>query len=228
MKIVKLILNILLIFFFLGSSYAQDWANLNRFQKENSELTISKSDEHRIVFMGNSITESWLKIRPNFFTNKSYVNRGISGQTTPQMLLRFRQDVINLRPTAVVILAGINDIAENTGPSSIEMIVDNIVSMVELARANNIKVILCSVLPAYDFPWRKGLEPAQKVVKLNALLKAYANQHNLVYVDYFTPMANESNGLKKELGSDGIHPNITGYLIMEPLIENAIEKTLIQ
>ncbi len=136
---------------FLESSYAQDWANLNRFQKENSELTIPKIGEYRIIFMGNSITESWLKIQPGFFTNKPYINRGISGQTTPQMLLRFRQDVINLKPTAVVILAGINDIAENTGPSSIEMNVDNIISMIELARANNIKVILCSVLPAYDF-----------------------------------------------------------------------------
>ncbi|MCF6169281.1 SGNH/GDSL hydrolase family protein [Lutibacter sp.] len=228
MKIFKLILNTLLILFFLESTYAQDWANLHQFQKENSELTIPKSDEHRIVFMGNSITESWLKIRPNFFTNKSYINRGISGQTTPQMLLRFRQDVINLKPTAVVILAGTNDIAENTGPRSIEMIVDNIISMTELAKANNIKVILCSVLPASDFPWRKGLEPAEKVIKLNTLLKAYANQHNLVYVDYFASMVNEYNGLKKELGTDGIHPNITGYLIMEPLIENAIAKALIK
>ncbi len=228
MKIFKLTLNTLLILFFSASSYAQDWANLNRFQKENSELTIPKTGEYRIVFMGNSITENWLKIRPDFFTNKLYINRGISGQTTPQMLLRFRQDVINLKPTAVVILAGINDIAENTGPSSIEMIMDNIISMMELARANDIKVILCSVLPAYDFPWRKGLEPAGKVVKLNILLKAYANQHNLVYVDYFTSMANESNGLRKELGSDGIHPNITGYLIMEPLIENAIAKALVK
>lgn len=228
MKTLKLTFSILLIFLFLESSYAQDWAKLNRFQKENSELTIPKAGEDRVVFMGNSITEGWLKIRPDFFINKPYINRGISGQTTPQMLLRFRQDVINLMPTAVVILAGINDIAGNTGPSTIEMIVDNIVSMTELARANNIKVILCSVLPAYDFPWRKGLEPAEKVVKLNALLKAYASDHNIIYVDYFTSMANETNGLKKELGSDGVHPNITGYLIMEPLIENAIAKSLIQ
>ncbi len=228
MKTLKLTLNILLIFFFFESSYAQDWANLNRFQKENSEMSIPKTGEHRIVFMGNSITEGWLKIRPEFFAINPYINRGIGGQTTPQMLLRFRQDVINLKPAAVVILAGVNDIAGNTGFSTIEMIVDNIVSMTELARANNIKVILCSVLPAYDFPWRKGLEPAEKVVKLNALLEAYANQHNLVYVDYFTSMADESNGLKKELGRDGIHPNKAGYLIMEPLIENAIAKTLIQ
>ena len=213
-------------FFCLESSFAQDWANLNRFQKENMALSISKNGANRVVFMGNSITEGWQRIRPEFFTTKPYINRGISGQTTPQMLLRFRPDVINLKPSAVVILAGINDIAGNTGPSTIEMIVNNISSMTELAKANNIKVILCSVLPAYDFPWRKGLKPAEKVVKLNSILKAYADEQNLVFVDYFTPMANESNGLKKNLGDDGVHPNLDGYLIMEPLIENAIAKTL--
>ena len=178
--------------------------------------------------MGNSITEGWSRLRPDFFSNKPYINRGIGGQTTPQMLLRFRQDVIGLTPSVVVILAGINDIAENTGPSTIEMIVNNIVSMTELAKANKIKVILCSVLPAYDFPWRQGLEPAKKVLELNKQLKAYADDNKLVYIDYFTPMVNESNGLKKELGTDGIHPNVTGYLVMEPLIEQAIEKTKIQ
>jgi lysophospholipase L1-like esterase len=178
--------------------------------------------------MGNSITESWSTIRPDFFANKPYINRGIGGQTTPQMLLRFRQDVINLKPSAVVILAGINDIAENTGPSTIEMIVNNIVSMAELAKVNNINVILCSVLPVYDFPWRQGLEPSIKVLKLNKQLKAYANKNELMYVDYFTPMVDECNGLKNEFGIDGVHPNITGYLVMEPLIENAIAKTIIQ
>lgn len=228
MKTLKLTLSMLLIFFFLQSSYAQDWPNLNHFQQKNAELPIPKQNEQRVVFMGNSITEGWINNRPDFFTNKPYVNRGIGGQTTPQMLLRFRQDVINLKPNAVVILAGINDIAENTGPSTIQMIADNIISMAELSKANNIKVIFCSVLPAYDFPWRKGLEPAEKVIKLNALLKTYAKQHNIVYVDYFTAMADASNGLKKELGIDGIHPNIAGYLIMEPLVEDAISKTLTQ
>ena len=209
-------------------SYAQDWANLNRFQKENDALSISKKQADRVVFMGNSITEGWLRIRPEFFSNNSYINRGISGQTTPQMLLRFRQDVIDLKPSAVVILAGINDIAGNTGPSTIEMIVNNIISMTELAKANDIKVILCSVLPAYDFPWRKGLEPAEKVVKLNNLLKTYAKQQNLEFVDYFAPMANKLNGLKDELGDDGVHPNLDGYLIMEPLVKEAIAKTLNQ
>ena len=228
MKTLKFVLCILTICFLLESSYAQDWANLKCYQKENAELPISNPNEHRIVFMGNSITAGWKNTHPEFFANKPYVNRGISGQTTPQMLLRFRQDVINLKPSAVIILAGINDIAGNTGPSTIEMIMDNIVSMVELSKANNIKVILCSLLPAYDFPWRKGLEPAEKVIKMNASLKAYANQNNLIYIDYFTPMANASNGLKENLGNDGVHPNLTGYLIMEPLVEAAISKVSIQ
>lgn len=224
MKLYKYTLSVLLIYFFSSALHAQDWANLKRYQKDNAELSISKNSEHRIIFMGNSITEGWLKKRPEFFSNTTYINRGIGGQTTPQMLLRFRQDVINLEPIAVVILAGINDIAENTGPSTIEMIFNNIVSMSELSKANNIKVILCSVLPALDFPWRRGLEPAEKVVKLNDLLKAYANQHDLIYVDFFTPMADQSNGLKSDLGDDGIHPNIKGYQIMEPLIVEAISK----
>ena len=209
-----------------GTIQAQDWANLKRFQTENKALETPKPNEHRIVFMGNSITEGWKTLRPDFFANTSFVNRGISGQTTPQMLLRFRQDVVNLSPSAVVILAGINDIAGNTGPSTIEMIFNNIASMAEIAKANNIKVILCSVLPAYDFPWRPGLEPAEKVVKLNALLKSYAKKHNLGYVDYFSAMVNDVKGLRKELGSDGIHPNAEGYAIMEPIVEKGIALAL--
>lgn len=212
----------------LAFSHAQDWANLKRFQKENAALKAVEPGAHRIVFMGNSITEGWLSIRPEFFADKPYVNRGISGQTTPQMLLRFRQDVIQLTPSVVVILAGINDIAGNTGPSTVEMIFNNIVSMSELAKANRIKVVLCAVLPAFDFPWRPGLKPAEKVIKLNALLKSYAKEHNIVYVDYFTAMADKSNGLKKELGSDGVHPNATGYSVMEPLLERGIAKALLQ
>ncbi|UMB54979.1 SGNH/GDSL hydrolase family protein [Lutibacter sp. A64] len=225
-KTIQLTLCILFMCSSIEFLYAQDWANLERFKKENAELLNLKKDENSVVFMGNSITEGWLRIRPEFFSKNPYINRGISGQTTPQMLLRFRQDVIDLKPGAVVILAGINDIAGNTGPSTIEMIVGNIISMTELAKANNIKVILCSVLPAYDFPWRKGLEPAEKVVKLNTLLKAYAKQQNIEFVDYFTPMANKLNGLKVTLGDDGVHPNLNGYLIMEPLVKKAIAKTL--
>ena len=209
---------------FTTLSYGQDWANLKRFQQENSELMLAKANENRVVFMGNSITEGWLSIRPEFFKNKPYVNRGISGQTTPQMLVRFRQDVIHLKPSTVVLLAGINDIAENTGPSTIEIIANNIVSMAELAKANHINVIICSVLPANKFPWREGLKPAEKVIKLNTLLQSYSKKHKLAYVDYYSAMVNDSHGLKKELGEDGIHPNKNGYLIMEPILEKAIKK----
>ena len=224
MKTVKFSTLILFVMLFNKISYAQDWANLKRFQQENSELLLPKANEHRVIFMGNSITEGWLSIRPEFFKNKPYVNRGISGQTTPQMLLRFRQDVINLKPSTVVLLAGINDIAENTGPSTIEIIANNIVSMAELAKVNHINVIICSVLPANKFPWREGLKPAEKVIKLNALLQSYSKKHKLAYVDYYSAMVNDSHGLKKELGEDGIHPNKNGYLIMEPILEKAIKK----
>ena len=224
MKTVKFSTLILFVMLFNKISYAQDWANLKRFQQENSELLLPKANEHRVVFMGNSITEGWLSIRAEFFKNKPYVNRGISGQTTPQMLLRFRQDVINLKPSTVVLLAGINDIAENTGPSTIEMIANNIISMVELAKANQIKVIICSVLPANNFPWRKGIKPAEKVRKLNVILQLYSYKNKLAYVDYYSAMVNDSHGLKKELGEDGIHPNKNGYLIMEPILEKAIKK----
>lgn len=226
MKKFKLILVLLLTFFGFENSYAQDWANLERFQEDNGLLMVSDSTQKRIVFMGNSITEGWIKSRPEFFEGKPYVNRGISGQTTPQMLLRFRQDVIDLKPAAVVILAGINDIAGNTGPSTIEMIMDNLISMAELATSNHIKVIFCSVLPAKDFPWRPGLKPAEKVIKLNALLQSYAKEHNLVYVDYFSAMVDDFNGLREDFGYDGVHPNALGYSIMEPLVEKAILRAL--
>ena len=141
-------------------------------------------------------------------------------------MVRFRPDVVNLKPKVVVILAGTNDIAGNTGPSTLEMIEDNIASMVEIAKANNIKVVLCSVLPAYDYPWKPGLEPAQKIVDLNKWIKDYAEKNEIIYVDYFTPMADQRNGLKKEYSEDGVHPNLAGYKIMEPLVEKAIADAL--
>lgn len=217
----------LALFFSINMLYSQDWPNLNRYKEENSKVSVLNSNENsRVVFMGNSITEGWLRKRPNFFKTKNYVNRGISGQTTPQMLLRFRQDVIALKPAVVVILAGINDIAQNTGPYSVEATSGNIFSMCELAKQNGIKVIICSVLPAIDFPWKKGLEPAQKVIDLNTILKVYASKHKLVYVDYFSEMVNEKMGLKEELGTDGVHPNEAGYAIMEPILQKAISKLL--
>ncbi len=223
----KLILSTFAILLFncllLSTVSAQDWPNLNRYQADNERLT---APEHRIVFMGNSITEGWNQDSLSFFHTKGYINRGIGGQTTPQMLVRFRPDVIDLQPSVVVILAGINDIAGNTGPSTIKMIHDNIMSMAELARANGIKVVLSAVLPAYDFPWSPGLEPAGKVIELNKLIKAYADKHGMVYLDYFTPMVDERNGLKAELTYDGVHPNTAGYRMMQPLAEAAIAKAL--
>lgn len=218
----------LIVVLFINSIYSQDWANLQRFQKENTELMSTKPKDPRIVLIGNSITEGWLNFSPEFFEGKNYINRGIGGQTTPQMLIRFKQDVVDLNPAVVVILAGINDIAGNTGPSTIEMIEDNIISMAEIAKVNHIKVVLSSVLPAYDFPWAKGLEPAEKVMKLNQLLKEYANKQNMVYLDYFSSMADEKNGLIAELGYDGVHPNAAGYKVMEPLFEKAVKKALLK
>jgi len=210
-----------------------DWAFLAKYRDANKVLLPPTADGSRVVFMGDSITEGWgqqgiptLPNRPEFFPGKPYVNRGISGQTTPQMLVRFRQDVVALKPSAVVILAGINDIAENTGKTTLEAIEDNFSSMAEIARANGIRVVLCSTLPASDFPWHPGLAPAPKVKTLNAWLKDYAAKNNLVYVDYYTPMANAEGGLKSDLGSDGVHPNNAGYAIMAPLAETAIAEAL--
>ena len=205
---------------------AQDWANLERFQQANDIVMADKTDSTRVVFMGNSITQDWSEYYPEFFIGKNYINRGISGQTTSQILLRFRQDVITLNPRVVVILAGINDIAENNGPIPIEAIADNIKSMAELARAHHIEVILCSVLPADDFPWRKGLEPAEKIVKLNRLMESYAQEQRFEYADYFTAMADSKNALKSELGYDGVHPNKMGYILMESIIQPIILKVL--
>ncbi|MFP5080974.1 SGNH/GDSL hydrolase family protein [Pedobacter sp. JCM 36344] len=205
---------------------AQDWANLKRFQEENGKLVAPAPNENRVVFMGNSITEGWKNTSPEFFNGRPYINRGISGQTTPQMLIRFHQDVVNIKPKVVVMLCGINDIAGNTGPSTLEMIEDNIAAMAEIARANKISVVLSSVLPAFDFPWKPGMEPANKVIALNKWIKEYAAIHKLIYLDYFSAMKDERNGLSKELAKDGIHPTKAGYAIMEPLAEKAIAQAL--
>ena len=227
MKFQKLTWIIMLASLFTNiSANAQDWANLERFRQENAKLPPPAKNEKRVVFMGNSITEGWGNLYPDFFKDKPYINRGISGQTTPQMLIRFRPDVINLEPAVVVILAGANDIAGNTGPSTLEMIADNIYSMAELAKAHGIKVVLSSVLPAYDFPWRPGLEPAPKIAALNKMIKAYALQHGCVYLDYYSAMVDERQGLKAELTYDGVHPNEAGYKVMSPLAEKAIAEAL--
>ena len=212
---------LLLSFAFLSLSvYSQnnmnnDWANLNKYASENQNLTPTAKS---VVFMGDSITEFWKVNDLNFFTENPFIDKGIAGQTTSQMLLRFRQDVINLKPETVVILAGINDIAENTGPITIDQIMENIISMVELAKANNIKVVMCSVLPTNNFYWNPKLKPADKVIELNLLLKNYAKANKISYVDYYNAMVDNEKGLLKKYGEDGVHPNLEGYKVMEALL----------
>ena len=201
---------------------AQDWANLDYYRKANTMLENPTENEDRVVFMGNSITEFWENVHPDFFVGKTYVNRGIAGQTTSQMLLRFRADVVNLHPKVVVFLGGTNDIAGNTGDVSLDIIEDNIFSMIELATSNDISVVLCSVLPVFDYSWSTGKEPAEKIIELNEALRFYAETHGIAFVDFHSPMKDDRNGLRYELGEDGVHPNVDGYLIMEPLVEQAI------
>lgn len=205
-----------------------DWPQLERYRAANAALGPPAAGENRVVFTGNSITDSWAQYFPQQFPGKPYVGRGISGQTTPQMLVRFREDVVALRPKVVVILAGTNDIAGNTGPSSLEMIENNIQSMAELAKANGIQVVLSSVLPAYDYPWRPGLQPAPKIVALNAWMQGYAARNGFVFVDYHSAMADARQGLRSELTTDGVHPNEAGYRAMAPLVEAGIEQALRQ
>lgn len=201
---------------------AQDWSNTKEFKMENSQLSEVKENEKRVVLMGNSITIGWVQTHPEFFQNKPYVNRGISGQTTPQMLVRFRQDVIDLDPSVVVILAGTNDIAGNTGPVTLDFIMGNIQSMAEIAQANNIKVILCSVLPAFDYPWRPGLNPNIKIPKLNAMIKEYAQANNMQYLNYFDALNDGNNGIIEEYTYDGVHLTLEGYKVLEPMLEKAL------
>ncbi len=201
-----------------------DWANFQKYATANQ--TLMTANENRVVFMGNSITEGWARSNPAFFEGRPYINRGISGQTTAQMVLRFQPDVIALKPKVVVLLAGTNDIAGNTGYTTFDQIVANISNMVAQAQANHIRVVLCSVLPAYDYPWRPGLQPAAKIVALNQRLQQLAAERDCVYVDYFNAMADQRNGLRAGLGDDGVHPNAAGYQIMEPLVERGIAEAL--
>jgi lysophospholipase L1-like esterase len=184
------------------------------------ELT-STSDE--VVFMGNSIFESWSKFDSVFFIQNRFVNKGISGQTSLQMLGRFRQDVINVKPRSVVILAGTNDIAGNMGPVTLESIFYNIQSMTELAKYNGIKVYICSVLPVLKYKWAPQVEPVEKIINLNHLLKDYCTSQNIEYVDFYTKMADSSKGLDKLYTADGVHPNAKGYAVMEEILMNVIQ-----
>jgi acetyl esterase/lipase/lysophospholipase L1-like esterase len=204
-----------------------DWAYLKRYADDNKKLNTPKVAENRVVFLGNSITESWVNIHPEFFKQNNYIGRGISGQTTGQTLVRFRQDVIDLKPKAVIINIGTNDIAENNGAYNQDFTFGNIVSMAELAKANGIKVIIASVHPAFEFVWRKEIKDVpQKIVSLNTLLKDYAQKNNFIYLDYHSAMQDNRGGLSPELAEDGVHPTIKGYEIMEKLSKEAIRKTL--
>lgn len=206
---------------------AADWAKLGRYRPANEALASAPTPvAPRVVFMGDSITEGWPQGDPTMFTQPGFVNRGISGQTTSQMLVRFRQDVIELRPRAVVILAGTNDIAGNTGPISEATIAGHIASMVELAQAHGIRVVLVSVLPADRYGWVPNLKPAQRIVALNRMLQTWAQRNGVAWVDLHTPMATDSQGLRHGYGEDGVHPNATGYAVMRPAVERAIAHVL--
>lgn len=234
---VKLILCSLL---FLSVVQAQntdcknDWPNLARYDKDNKAAAQPAKSEQRVVFMGDSITDSWDNpSNGGFFPGKPYVNRGISGQTTPQMLIRFRRDVIELKPKVVVILAGTNDIAGNTGPTTLEAIQDNLKSMAELANANRIRVVFASVMPVSDYHVRDGKpltqtvrRPPEKILALNKWMQEFARTGNHTYLDYFTAMVDEKGFLKQELSYDGLHPNAQGYVVMAPLAEAAIKASL--
>jgi lysophospholipase L1-like esterase len=204
---------------------ANDWANLCNFRADNAALAAAPPQPDRIVFMGDSITQMWALADPAFF-GPAVVNRGISGQTTPQMLLRFRADVLALKPVAVHIMAGVNDIAGNTGPTTLEDVEGNLAAMVELAKAHNVKVILATVLPAATFTWAPKLQPRDSVIQLNTWIRAYAAQQGLVLADYFDAMATSDGAMKPELTLDGVHPNKAGYAVLKPMTEAAMKAAL--
>lgn len=227
----KKVILIMSFFSFFGLfSRAQEFnklINLDRYAEANAALPAPAKGEKRVVFIGNSITDGWPNAHPDFFKSNNYVGRGISGQTSPQLLSRFRQDVLNLKPVAVLINIGTNDVAQNTGPYNEEFTLGNIMSMAELADANGIKVILSSVTPAGEYPWRKEIKDVpQKIMSLNAKIKAYAKEKGFSYIDYFSVMCDENNALKSNLGTDGVHPNEEGYKIMEATAKKVIDKVI--
>ena len=207
--------------------WLNDWANLSRFADADAALPPPAANERRVVFMGDSITQGWNLGQA--FPGKPYLNRGISGQTTPQMLIRFRQDVVDLKPSVVVILAGTNDIAGNTGPMTLQQIEENLASMVDIAKSNGIRVVLSSVMPVYPaerMPQFFKERPPEKIVALNQWIRDYAQRSGCVYLDYFSAMVGADSLMKRELADDGLHPNEAGHKIMAPLVEEAIAKAL--
>ncbi|MGC1870877.1 MAG: SGNH/GDSL hydrolase family protein [Acidobacteriaceae bacterium] len=203
-----------------------DFGDLARYSAANAELGPPAPGVKRVVFMGDSITDAWGHPVGVFFPGKPYVNRGISGQTTPQMLVRFWPDVIALQPKVVVILAGTNDIAGNTGPTTPTSIEDNLMAMVDLARANGIRVVLSSILPAAAYPWKPGIDPRAEIAAINSWMRDLCEKKHYVYLDYYSAMVNSNQGMKKPLTIDGVHPNADGYAVMTPLAERAIAKAL--
>jgi lysophospholipase L1-like esterase len=198
---------------------AQDWANFGKYAKANAEI----GTPPLAVFMGDSITEGWVGQRKVFFDENNFAGRGISGQVTSQMLVRFRADVIALKPKYVVILAGTNDIARNQGVISVENIFGNIVSMCEIAKANKIKPVICSVLPAHEYKWRKEIESVAPIKELNEMLKAYAKKNKIAYADFYSALVDERYGLPEKYSPDGVHPNAECLKIMEPIVLSAIK-----
>ncbi|MDQ6678178.1 MAG: SGNH/GDSL hydrolase family protein [Acidobacteriota bacterium] len=204
-----------------------DWPNLARYHDLNASVAAPGPNENRVVFMGDSITDGWNKKEGQFFPGKPYIDRGIGGQTTPQMLIRFRPDVIALKPKVVVILAGTNDLAGNTGPTTVQAIEDNLTSMAELAKANGIRVVLSSITPVCDYirP-QTARRPPEKIIEVNDWMKSYAAKNGFTYLDYYPAMLDDKKMLKQELTGDGLHPNEAGYAIMSPLAQKAIERAL--
>ncbi|KLT66369.1 acylhydrolase [Pedobacter sp. BMA] len=207
-------------------NFADDWARLTKYQKENDSVGQPKRGEKRVVFLGSSIFEFWKQKDPEYFEGKSYLDRGISGQISPQLLIRFRQDVIDLKPKVVIILAGSNDISGNTGHVTNEKIMKNIQSMAELAKLHHIKVILCKYLPINEYPWAKHIRPADQIIALNDMIEAYARKKHHTVLDYWTPLVDEQKGQRKEWSVDGVHPNLEGYRIMEKVTETVLDKVL--
>jgi len=209
-----------------------DWPQLKRYADDDASISApgNSSDPNtaRVVFYGDSITDGWGRqpATGDFFPGKPYINRGISGQTTPQMLVRFQQDVVHLHPAAVLILAGTNDLAGNTGPSTPQMTEDNFTSMAEIARASGIKVILASITPAFSYPWKPGVDPVPAIREINAWLKDYCAKQGFTYLDYYSAMSDDKGAMKPGLAKDGVHPTAAGYAIMGPLADAAIAKAL--
>jgi len=202
-----------------------DWAQLAQYRDENHRLPPPSAARPRVIFLGDSLTQSW-DLTGLALDKVEVLNRGISGQTTPQMLVRFRQDVVELKPAVVHILAGTNDLAGNTGPATLAAIENNLSSMVEIAEASHIRVVLGSVLPALDYPWRPGLQPAPRIEALNDWIRTYARQHRLVYADYYSVLLDSQGGLRSELADDGVHPNRAGYAVMDPVARESIRQAL--